>query len=266
MISILLLLATLIQGTSMVTDKAWTCVMPAEANLSNPLFVPLSTRVLKSEVLPFDLTLFNLTPMPATDVEPQLIVATADVHYFFVALSVAAAVTAVIVAAVLLIFMFFMFAAFLFTKKNQKPRKTRKNNKREKECGTCCDCCFVYLWPEQMVPPSTAIEVLQVVAEEEVLPEVEAPTEIVHAAPPPTSQPHQPPLQLQQPPPLTTQQQQQTPLQSNQTLPLPTQEQQPPLPSPQTPPPPTQPHQSPPQLRRSSRLAGKPPVDFRPFF
>ena len=129
MISILLLLATLIQGTSTVTSKALTCVVPAVADLSNPLFVPLSTRVLKSEVLPFDLTLFNQTPMPATDVEPQLIVATADVHYFFVALTVAAAITAVIFAAVLLIFMFFMFAAFLFTKKNQKPRKTTKKQK-----------------------------------------------------------------------------------------------------------------------------------------
>ena len=103
-------------------------------------------------------------------------------HYFFVALTVAAAITAVIVAAVLLIFMFFMFAAFLFTKKNQKPRKSTKNNKREKECGTCCDCCFVYLWPEQMVPPSTAEQALQVVVVEEVLHEVEAPTEIIHAA------------------------------------------------------------------------------------
>jgi hypothetical protein len=29
---------------------------------------------------------------------------------------------------------------------------------------------------------------------------------------------------------------------------------------------PTQQQHSPPQRRRSSRLAGKPPVDFRPFF
>ena len=100
MIGILLLLATIIQGTSTVTNKAWTYVMPAAGSLSNPLFVPLSTGVLKSEVLPFDLTWFNQTRMSTTDVEPQLIVETTDVHYFFVALSVAAAITAVIVAAV----------------------------------------------------------------------------------------------------------------------------------------------------------------------
>ena len=269
MISILLLLATLIQGTSTVMNKALTCVMPAEANLSSPLFVPLSTRVLKSEVLPFDLTWFNQTPMPATDVEPQLIVATADVHYFFVALSVAAAITAVIVAAVLLILMFFMFAAFLFTKKNQKPRKSTKNNKREKECGTCCDCCFVYLWPEQ--------QALQVVVVEEVLPEVEPPTETCCECCFIPLLPEQ--LQLVSPnmcrecsfmfhfheqmvPPSTAEEVLQV-VAEEEVLPeveAPTEIVH------AAPPAPTQPHQSPPQLRRSSRLAGKPPVDFRPFF
>jgi len=126
MIEIFLLLATLIQGTSTVTNKAWTCVMPAAANLSNPLFVPLSTRVLKSEVLPFDLTWFNQTPMGITDVEPQLIVATTEVHYFFIALSVATEITAVIVAPVLLIFVFFMLVALLFTKKSSKTQKKYK--------------------------------------------------------------------------------------------------------------------------------------------
>ena len=111
MIEIFLLFATLIQGTSTVTNKALTCVMPAAANLSNPLFVPLSTHVLKSEVLPFALTWFSQTPMSTTDVEPKLIVETIEVHYFFVAFSVDTAITAVIVAPVLLIFVFFMFVA-----------------------------------------------------------------------------------------------------------------------------------------------------------
>jgi len=297
MISILLLLATLIQGTSMVTDKAWTCVMPAEANLSNPLFVPLSTRVLKSEVLPFDLTLFNQTPTSSTDVEPQLIVETADLHFFFVALSAAAAITAVIVAAVLLIFMLFMFAAFLFTKKNQKPRKSTKQNKREKSCGTCCDCCFIYLWPEQLqvvsssaveqVSPVVVVEEVLVEVEaltevEEVLPEVEAPTEITFIAPPLLTQQQQTTLQLQYDPLSPSQQQQQTllqhappspsqpqqtSLQSLQATLPPTQQQQIPLQLQQDPPLPCQQqHSLPQQPRRSSRLAGKPPVDFRPFF
>ena len=102
--------------------------MPAAANLSNPLFVPLSTRVLKSEVLPFDLTWFNQTPTTSTttDVEPQLIVETTNVHYFFVALSVATAITAVIVAHMLLIFVFFMFVALLFTKNHPKTQKKYK--------------------------------------------------------------------------------------------------------------------------------------------
>ena len=63
MIPILFLLATLLQGTNTVTNKAWTCVMPAAAILSSPLFVSLSICILKSEVLPFDLALFNQTPM-----------------------------------------------------------------------------------------------------------------------------------------------------------------------------------------------------------
>jgi hypothetical protein len=172
---------------------------------------------LKSEVLPFDLTWFNQTPMSTTDVEPQLIVETTEVHYFFVAFSVAIAITVVIVAPVLLSFMFFMFVALLFTKNHQKPRKsTKNNNKPRKSCDMCCECCFFPLFPEQLqlVPPPTAEQVLQVVVEEEVLVEVEA-----------------------------------TLLQSQQAPPLPTQQQQ-----------------TPQQLRRSTRLAGKPQVDFRPFF
>ena len=244
MISILRLLATLIQGTSTVTNKALTCVMPAAANLSNPLFVPLSTRVLKSEVLPFDLTLFNLTPTNTPDVEPQLIAETTDVHYFFVALSVATAIIAVIVAPVLLIFMFFMFVALLFTKNHQKTRKsTKNNNKPRKSCDMCCDCCFFPLFPEQvqMAPTSTIEQVFQVVVEEEVLVEVEAANEIIRVAPPLPSQQQQQTqfqlqqkevvveeevlleveatlLQSQQAPPLSTgtQQQQQTPLQLQQ--------------------------------------------------
>jgi hypothetical protein len=242
-IEIILLLATLIQGTT-VTNKAWTCVMPAAANLPNPLFVPLSTRVLKSEVLPFDLTLFNQTPTSTPDVEPQLIVETTDVHYFFVALSVATAIIAVIVAAVLLIFMFFMFVALLFTKNHQKPRKsTKNNNKPRKSCDMCCDCCFFPLFPQQvqMVPTSTIEQVFQVVVEEEVLVEVEAANEIIRVAPPlPSPQQQQTQFQLQQkevvveeevlveveatllqsqqapPQPTGTQQQQQTPLQLQQ--------------------------------------------------
>ena len=200
-------------------------------------------------------------------------------RYFFVALTVAAAITAVIVAAVLLILMFFMFAAFLFTKKNQKPRKSTKNNKREKECGTCCDCCFIYLWPEQMqlVPPSTVEQALQVVVVEEVLPEVEPPTETCCECCFIPLLPEQ--LQLVSPnmcrecsfmfhfheqmvPPSTAEEVLQV-VAEEEVLPeveAPTEIVH------AAPPAPTQPHQSPPQLRRSSRLAGKPPVDFRPFF
>ena len=115
-IPILLLLATLIQGKSTVTYKVGAYVMPAAAYLLNPLFVPLSTHEVKSEVLPFFFTWFNQTSMTTTDVDPQMIGETAEEHHFFVALSVATAITAVIVAPVLVIFVLFLSAGYFFEK------------------------------------------------------------------------------------------------------------------------------------------------------
>jgi hypothetical protein len=168
----------------------------------------------------------------------------------------------------LLIFVFFMFVALLFTKNHQKPRKSTKNNKPRKSCDVCdvpASIVSTSLFSQevQLMSPSTIEEVSQVVVEEEVLVEIEATNEIIFVNPPLPSQQQEIPLQSQQAPPLPSQQQQ-TPLQSQQAPPLPSLPQQ--LQSQQAPTPPSQQQQTSPQPRRSSRLAGKPPVDFRPFF